>query len=66
MIGGVFPFINKSWNKNKTEIVFSFIKLLAIPFVIMAYFKLGPADFHKPNMLPFSYRLLTRVKFLYQ
>lgn len=64
MIGGVFPFINKSWNKNKTEIVFSFIKLLAIPFVIMAYFKLGPADFHKPNMLPFSYRLLTQVAVL--
>lgn len=64
IIGGVFPFINKSWNKNKTEIVFSFIKLSAIPFVIMAYFKLGPADFHKPNMLPFSYKLLTQVAVL--
>lgn len=64
MFGGVYPFINKSWNKNKTEIVFSIIKLLAIPFIIMAYFKLGPADFHKPNMLPFSYRLLTQVAIL--
>ena len=64
MLGGVYPFISKTWNKNKTEIVFSFIKLLAIPFVIMAYFKLGPANFHKPNMLPFSYRLLTQVAIL--
>ena len=64
MFGGVYPFISKTWNKNKTEMVFSFIKLLAIPFVIMAYFKLGPADFHKPNMLPFSYRLLTQVAVL--
>ena len=64
MFGGIYPFINKSWNKNKTEIVFSIIKLLAIPFIIMAYFKLGPADFHKPNMLPFSYRLLTQVAIL--
>ena len=61
MIGGVFPFINKSWNKNKTEIVFSFIKLTSIPFIIMAYFGLGPADFHKPNMLLFSYNLLTQI-----
>lgn len=64
MFGGVYPFISKTWNKNKTEIVFSIIKLLAIPFIIMAYFKLGPADFHKPNMLPFSYRLLTQVAIL--
>ena len=61
MFGGIYPFINKSWNKNKTEIFFSFIKLTAIPFIIMAYFGLGPTDFHKPNMLLFSYNLLTQI-----
>lgn len=61
MFGGIYHFINKSWNKNKTEIFFSFIKLTAIPFIIMAYFGLGPTDFHKPNMLLFSYNLLTQI-----
>ncbi|OEJ13417.1 histidine transporter [Brachyspira hampsonii] len=61
MFGSIYPFISKSWNKNKTEIFFSFIKLFSIPFIIMAYFKLGPSDFHKPNMLLFSYNLLTQI-----
>ncbi|ADG70158.1 YjiH family protein [Brachyspira murdochii] len=61
MFGSIYPFISKSWNKNKTEIFFSFVKLFSIPFIIMAYFGLGPADFHKPNMLLFSYNLLTQI-----
>lgn len=61
MFGSIYPFISKSWNKSKTEIFFSFIKLFSIPFIIMAYFGLGPADFHKPNMLLFSYNLLTQI-----
>ena len=61
MIGSIYPFINKLWNKNKTETFFSFIKLLSIPFIIMAYFHLGPDNFHKPNMLLFPYNLLTQI-----
>ena len=31
LIGAVLPFIRKTWKKDKVTMVFSFLKLLAIP-----------------------------------
>ena len=54
-IGGLLPFINKSWNKDKTTIIFSFIKLLGIIFIFMAIFNVGPAFLLDEDVIPFIY-----------
>ena len=35
LVGAVLPFLRKTWNKDKVTMVFSLLKLLAIPFMIM-------------------------------
>lgn len=55
ILGVVLPFINGTWNKTKTKLVFSIINILAIPFLIMAVFKVGPASLLAPNMIPFIF-----------
>ena len=52
-IGAVLPFIRKTWNKDKVTMVFSFLKLLAIPFLIIWLAKVGPARWFETDMLPF-------------
>lgn len=55
ILGVVLPFINGTWNKTKTKLVFSILNILAIPFLIMAIFKIGPASLLAPNMIPFIF-----------
>ncbi len=55
VIGGIYPFITKTWNKDKVTTVFSILKLLGVVFVFMAIFKIGPAAFFEPDMMPFIY-----------
>ena len=43
VVGAIFPFIRKTWNKDKVTMVFSFLKLLAIPFLVVWLTKTGPA-----------------------
>ncbi len=54
-IGAVLPFIRKTWNKDKVTMVFSLLKLLAIPFLIVWLTKAGPARWFDGDMLPFVY-----------
>lgn len=54
-IGGVLPFINKSWSKNRVTTIFSFLKLLGIPLIFMAIFNVGPAALLAPDVIPFVY-----------
>ncbi|MBZ2175002.1 YjiH family protein [Schnuerera sp. xch1] len=54
-IGGVLPFINKTWNRDRTTSIFSIIKLLGIVFIFMAIFNVGPAFLMKENVIPFIY-----------
>ncbi len=54
-IGVILPFIDGSWKKTKTKKVFSIINILAIPFVIMAVFEIGPAELMAPGMIPFIF-----------
>lgn len=55
-IGGILPFINKTWNKDKSAIVFSIIKLLGIVFIFMAIFNTGPAFLMNESVIPFIYK----------
>ncbi len=52
-VGAVLPLIRKTWNKDKVTMVFSFLKLLAIPFLIIWLAKVGPARWFETDMLPF-------------
>lgn len=55
LVGAVLPFIRKTWNKDKVTMVFSFLKLLAIPSLIVWLTKAGPERWFDGDMLPFIY-----------
>ena len=42
IIGVFLPFYKKTWNKNTTSIVFSLLKILALPFLFMVLLNKGP------------------------
>ena len=44
-VGAVLPFIRKTWNKDKVTMVFSFLKLLAIPVLILWLTKTAARSF---------------------
>jgi len=54
-IGGILPFVNKSWKKDRTTTVFSLIKILGIVFIFMAIFNKGPAFLMEESVIPFIY-----------
>lgn len=54
-VGAVLPFIRKTWNKDKVTMFFSFLKLLAIPALILWLTKIGPERWFEDDMLPFIY-----------
>lgn len=55
-IGGILPFIDKTWNRDKTTTIFSFIKLLGIVFVFMAIFNRGPEFLMRDDVIPFIHQ----------
>lgn len=55
-IGGILPFANKTWNKSKSSVVFSILKLLGIVFILMAIFNVGPAFLMRDDVIPFIYK----------
>ena len=58
VLGGLYPFYKKTWNKDKVTVVFSLLKLLGIVIGIMAFFKLGPSFLFEKDMIPFLYNAL--------
>lgn len=55
LFGAIYPFVNKSWNKNAVNIVLSFFKIIGLVFAILYVFKIGPAWFFEPGMGPFLF-----------
>ncbi len=55
ILGGLSPFLKKTWNKDKVTSVFSILKLLGVIVAFMAYFKFGPAWLFEPDMVPFLF-----------
>ncbi|MGX1901822.1 YjiH family protein [Thermolongibacillus altinsuensis] len=55
LLGAVYPFITKTWNKDTATIVFSMLKVLGLIVAAMLLFKVGPSWLFKPNMGPFLY-----------
>ncbi|WP_315117657.1 YjiH family protein [uncultured Clostridium sp.] len=54
-IGGIYPFINKTWNKNRVNKIFSILKLIGIVVVYMAIFEIGPKKLFEKDMIPFVF-----------
>lgn len=58
VLGGLYPFYTKTWNKTKVAIVFSVLKLLGIIIGFMTFFKIGPAWLFEKDMIPFLFNAL--------
>jgi len=58
IVGGVYPFINKTWNKNKVATVFSFLKIAGIAASLMYYLNIGPEWYFADDMGPFLFEKL--------
>ena len=58
IIGSIYPFYKKIWNKDKVSIFFSVAKLLGVGVAFMAVFKVGPAWLFEKDMIPFLYNKL--------
>lgn len=54
-LGALLPFIRKTWNRSLSAIIFSLLKLLGIPFILMAITNRGPAFLMEKDVIPFIY-----------
>ena len=52
-IGTLVPFIAKTWNKSKLNIVFSILNIFGLIFVIMSMFNIGPEIITQDSMGPY-------------
>lgn len=53
ILGGLRPFVIKTWNKDAVTTIFSFFKLVGIAVAFLAVFNVGPAFLFEPDMIPF-------------
>lgn len=58
IIGSIYPFYKKTWNKSKVDTVFSFLKLVGIIIAVMVFLNVGPEWLLSPSMGPFLYNSL--------
>ncbi|MBG9450764.1 histidine transporter [Cytobacillus firmus] len=58
LLGAIYPFYTKTWNKNKVNTVFSFFKVIGFFTAIMIVFGFGPAWLFDPSMGPFLFEKL--------
>jgi len=58
ILGGLYPFYKKTWNKDKVTLVFSLLKLLGIVIGFMAFFNFGPSFLFEKDMIPFLFNSL--------
>ncbi|KXG09713.1 hypothetical protein AT864_01881 [Anoxybacillus sp. P3H1B] len=55
LLGAVYPFINKTWNKNAVTIIFSVLKVIGLLVAALLLFKIGPSWLFREDMGPFLY-----------
>ena len=53
VVGAILPFYRGTWRKDMVTVIFSFLKIVGVGIGAMAIFKIGPAAFQAPGMLPF-------------
>jgi len=52
-IGGILPWVNKSFKKDALTFILSVFRTLGIPLCFMAFFNFGPEWLMAPDLLPF-------------
>jgi nucleoside recognition membrane protein YjiH len=55
LLGAIYPFYTKTWNKNKVNTVFSGLKVFGLVVALMLLTKVGPDWLFTPGMGPFLY-----------
>ncbi|GAA0316147.1 YjiH family protein [Bacillus carboniphilus] len=58
LLGAIYPFYKKTWNKNKVEIVFSIFKVLGFVAAAFLLFKTGPSWLLDPDIGVFLFEKL--------
>ena len=58
VFGAIYPFVNKTWNKNKVIIGLSMFKIAGAIFAFMLVFEFGPAWLFNPDLGPFLFNSL--------
>ncbi|MEC1521116.1 YjiH family protein [Neobacillus niacini] len=58
LLGAIYPFVTRSWNKDVVTTVFSILKIFGLVTAIMLVFNFGPKWFFDPNMAPFLFNKL--------
>jgi nucleoside recognition membrane protein YjiH len=58
ILGALYPFIKKTWNKDKVTIFFSIAKVVGMIVAFMAILNVGPAWMFEPDMVPFLFNKL--------
>ncbi|QHE53374.1 YjiH family protein [Pontibacillus sp. HMF3514] len=58
LLGALYPFITKAWNKSNVEVVLSIFKILGFFVATLILFNVGPAWLMASNMGPFLFEKL--------
>ena len=53
LLGTLFPFIKKTWNKSKLNFIMSILNIVGLVFTIMSIFKFGPEIITQDSMGPY-------------
>lgn len=53
--GAAAPFVQHTWRRNTTTVIFSLLKVLGLLLGLMYLLKLGPASLFEKDMLPFLF-----------
>ncbi len=65
IFGAVYPFINRTWNKDSVNMGLSFFKIIGMIVAFMIVFDFGPKWLFNPDMGPFLFNsLVTSVGIL--
>lgn len=55
VLGAIYPFYKKTWNKDVVTTIFSILKVFGVVVGFMAYFKIGPKWMFEADMVPFLF-----------
>ncbi|WP_257348461.1 YjiH family protein [Pseudalkalibacillus decolorationis] len=58
LLGAIYPFVTKTWKKDKVNIVFSFLKVFGFVAALIIYLNIGPEWLMNPSMGPFLFEKL--------
>ncbi|MBY6037295.1 YjiH family protein [Fictibacillus nanhaiensis] len=58
LLGAIYPFYTKTWNRDKVTTTFSLLKVAGLIAAVLLYFEWGPSWLSDPNMGPFLFEKL--------